>query len=80
MQLSILRRKGTRGRYAMPSSVTTDAKRILTCVGRTWNEAPFQMPPERTRKTGRTKSRRKPPIETVSKHRSEKGDVVLFDE
>ena len=55
VQVSILRRKGTRDRYAMPSPVTTDAKRILTCVGLTWNKAPFQMPPERTRKTGRTK-------------------------
>ena len=40
---------------AKPSPVTSDAKRILTCVGLTWNEAPFQMPQERTRKTGRTK-------------------------
>ena len=55
VQVSILRRKGTRERYAMPSPVTTDAKRILTCVGLTWNEAPFRMPPERTRNTGRTK-------------------------
>ena len=55
LQVSILRRKGTRERYAMPSPVTTDAKRILTCVGLTWNEASFQMPPERTHKTGRTK-------------------------
>ena len=55
VQVSILRRKGTRERYAMPSLVTIDAKRILTCVGLTWNETPFQMPPERTRKTGRTK-------------------------
>ena len=55
VQLSILRRKGTGERYAMLSPVTTDAKRILTCDGLTWNEAPFQMPPERTRKTGRTK-------------------------
>ena len=55
VQVSILCRNGTRERYAMPSPVTADAKRILTCVGLTWNEAPFQMPPERTRKTGRTK-------------------------
>ena len=55
VQVSILRRKGTRERYAMPSPVTTDAKRLSECVGLTWNEAPFQMPPERTRKTGRTK-------------------------
>ena len=55
VQLSILRRKGTGERYAMPSPVTTDAKRTLSCVGLTWNEAPFQMPPERTRKTDRTK-------------------------
>ena len=55
LQVSILRRKGTCERYAMPSPVTTDAKRILTCVGLTWNEAPFQIPPERTRKTSRTK-------------------------
>ena len=41
VQVSILRRKGTRERYAMPSPVTTNAKRILTCVGLTWNEAPF---------------------------------------
>ena len=40
VQVSILRRKGTRERYAMPSPVTTDAKRFLTCVGLTWNEAP----------------------------------------
>ena len=34
VQLSILRSsKGTGERYAMPSPVTTDAKRILTCVG-----------------------------------------------
>ena len=39
----------------MSNPVTTDAKRILSCVGLTWNEAPFQMPPERTRKTSRTK-------------------------
>ena len=56
LQVSILRRKGTGERYAMPSPVTTDAKRILTCVGLTWNEAPFQMPPERTRKTSQTES------------------------
>ena len=55
VQLSILHRKGTGERYAMPSPVTTDAKRILTCVGLTWNEAPFRMPPERTHKTDRTK-------------------------
>ena len=55
VQVSILRRKGTRERYAKSSPVTTDANRILTCVGLTWNEALFQMPPERTRKTGRTK-------------------------
>ena len=35
LQVSILRRKGTCERYAMPSPVTTDAKRILTCVGLT---------------------------------------------
>ena len=56
LQVSILRRKGTCERYAMPSPVTTDAKRILTCVGLTWNEAPFRIPPERTRKTSRTQS------------------------
>ena len=55
VQLSILRRKGTGERYAIPRPVITDGKRILTCVGQTWNEAPFQMPPERMRKTGRTK-------------------------
>ena len=55
VQVSILRRKGTRERYAMPNLVTADAKRILTCIDLTWNEAPFQMPSERTRKTGRTK-------------------------
>ena len=35
LQVSIPRRKGTCERYAMPSPVTTDAKRILTCVGLT---------------------------------------------
>ena len=50
LQISILRRKGTREQYAMPSPATTDAKRILRCVGLSWNEAPFRMPPERTRK------------------------------
>ena len=54
LQLSVLRRKGTDERYAMPSPVTTDAARILKCVGQTWNEAPFRMPPERTRKTSHT--------------------------
>ena len=56
MQVSILRRKGTRDRYAIPRPVTTDAKRILTSVCLTWNEAPFQIPPERVRKSNRTKS------------------------
>ena len=56
LQISVLRRKGTGERYAMPSPVTADAKRILTCVGLTWNETPFQMPPERTRKANRPKS------------------------
>ena len=32
VQVSILRRKGTRERYAMPNPVTADAKRILACV------------------------------------------------
>ena len=50
LQISILRRKGTREQYAMPRPATTDAKRILRCVGLSWNEAPFRMPPERTRK------------------------------
>ncbi len=50
LQISILRRKGTSEQYAMPSPATTDAKRILRCVGLSWNEAPFRMPPERTRK------------------------------
>ena len=27
--------------HAMPCPVTTDAERILSCVGLTWNEAPF---------------------------------------
>ena len=35
VQVSILRRKGTRECYAMPNLVTADAKRILTCVGLT---------------------------------------------
>ena len=56
LQLSILRHKGTRDRYAMPSPITTDAKRILTCVGQSWNEAPFKMPPKPTRKTSQTKA------------------------
>ena len=56
LQISVLRRKGTGERYAMPSPVTADAKRILTCFGLTWNETPFRMPPERTRKTNRPKS------------------------
>ena len=56
VQVSILRRKGKRKHYALPSPVTIDAKPILSCVGLTWNEAPFQMPPERTRKTSRTKA------------------------
>ena len=55
VQVSILRRKGTRERYAMPCPVTTDAKRLSECIGLIWNKVPFQMPPERTRKTGRTK-------------------------
>ncbi len=50
LQISILKRKGTSEQYAMPSPATTDAKRILRCVGLSWNEAPFRMPPERTRK------------------------------
>ena len=53
VQNSILRCTGTRERYAMP--VIADANRILTCAGLTWNEAFFQMSPERTRKTDRTK-------------------------
>ncbi len=56
MQLSILRHKGTPDRYGMPSHATVDARRILTCVGLTWNEAPFKIPPGRTRKTGQTKA------------------------
>ena len=36
VQVLIHRRKGTRERYAIPSPVTIDAKRILTCVGLTW--------------------------------------------
>jgi len=55
LQLSILRHKGTRERYAMPSPATVDARRILRCVGLNWNEAPFRMPPERTRKSGPAK-------------------------
>jgi len=54
LQLTILRHKGTRDRYAMPSRATADARRILKCVSLTWNEIPFKMPPERTRKPGRT--------------------------
>ncbi len=50
LQISILKRKGTSEQYAMPSPATTDAKRILRCVGLSWNEAPFRMPPQRTRK------------------------------
>ena len=46
LQISILRHKGTKNRYAMPSPLTTDAKRILNCVGLSWDEAPFPMPPE----------------------------------
>jgi len=56
LQVSILRRKGTSERYAMPSPITTDARRILKCVGLTWNEAPFRMPTERTRKTRPSKN------------------------
>lgn len=55
LQVSILRHKGTPDRYAMPSHATVDARRILTCVGLTWDEAPFKMPPERTRNTSQTK-------------------------
>ena len=40
--------------HAMPNPATTDAKCILTCVGLTWNEAPFQIPPERTHKSDRS--------------------------
>ena len=50
LQISILYHKGTQNRYAMPSPITADAKRILNCVGLTWDEAPFQMPPEKARK------------------------------
>jgi len=39
----------------MPSPATVEAKRILTSAGLTWNEAPFKMPPERTRKTSQHK-------------------------
>ena len=35
VQVSILRREGTRERYAIPSPVTTDAKRLSECVGLT---------------------------------------------
>ncbi len=53
LQLSVLRHRDTGERYAMPSPVTTDAKRILRCVDLTWSEEPFRMPPERTRKDSR---------------------------
>jgi len=55
LQLAILQHERTGDRYAMPGPATVDAKRILGCVGLTWNEVPFRMPPERTRKSGRAK-------------------------
>ncbi len=54
LQISILRHKDTDERYAMPSPVTTDARRILNCVGLTWDEAPFQMPPQTKRKRSKS--------------------------
>ena len=47
--------KATPDRYGMLSPATADARRILTCVGLTWNEAPFKMPPKRTYKPRRAK-------------------------
>ena len=55
VQVSILCSKSTHERYVMPSAITAAAIRILTCVGLPCNEVTFHMPPERTRKTGRTK-------------------------
>ncbi len=49
LQISVLHRKGTEQKYAMPSRASAKARRIYRSLGLGWNEAPFRLQP--TRKT-----------------------------
>lgn len=52
LQFSLLAKKGSRERFALPSRATGEARRIYRCLGLKWNEAPFavQGKPPRKRK------------------------------
>lgn len=47
LQISVLARKGTRQKYAMPSRASAKARRIYQNLGLRWNEAPFRLQPTR---------------------------------
>jgi len=49
LQISILAERGTSRRFALPSSISTAARRIYGSLGLKWNTAPFPI------RTGRRK-------------------------